>query len=158
MALKRTQYTYNLIFFFSVCVAATVVTAPAQTLSRLCFFFNNCSGKEKMAMKALRGMMNGAINELSSAVSGSRPAPASTAAAAREHVMAVSRDYISQPRLSESVVHVCVCLLCRHRLKHLNQWPQPALTSAYCLLWRHLMMMAVEYIEAVAVLVSAHVG
>lgn len=60
-------------------------------------------------MKALRGMMNGAINELSSAVSGSRPAPASTAAAAREHVMAVSRDYISQPRLSESVVHVFVC-------------------------------------------------
>lgn len=56
-------------------------------------------------------MMNGAINELSSAVSGSRPAPASTAAAAREHVMAVSRDYISQPRLSESVVHVCLFVM-----------------------------------------------
>jgi len=61
-----------------------------------------------MAMKALRGMMNGAMSELSSAVSGTRPtaiAPvsATTTAASREHVMAVSRDYISQPRLSESV-------------------------------------------------------
>lgn len=59
-----------------------------------------------MAMKALRGMMNGAMNELSSAVSGSRPAaapgPAGTAAP-REHAVAVSRDYITQPRLSESV-------------------------------------------------------
>ena len=64
-----------------------------------------------MAMKALRGMMNGAMSELSSAVSGSRPpAAAPTAAAAREHVMAVKRDYISQPRLSESrCVCVCVC-------------------------------------------------
>lgn len=58
-----------------------------------------------MAMKALRGMVNGAMSELSSAVSGNRPtaaAPAS-AAATREHVMAVKRDYISQPRLSKSV-------------------------------------------------------
>lgn len=58
-----------------------------------------------MAMKALRGMVNGAMNELSSAVSGNRPAasaPASSAAATREHVMAVKRDYISQPRLSKS--------------------------------------------------------
>lgn len=61
-----------------------------------------------MAMKALRGMMNGAMNELSSAVSGSRPAPAAApgpagTAASREHAMAASRDYITQPRLSESV-------------------------------------------------------
>uniref|UniRef100_A0A3B3H6J0 Vacuolar proton pump subunit B n=1 Tax=Oryzias latipes TaxID=8090 RepID=A0A3B3H6J0_ORYLA len=46
------------------------------------------------------------MNELSSAVSGSRPAaapgPAGTAAP-REHAVAVSRDYITQPRLSESV-------------------------------------------------------
>lgn len=57
-----------------------------------------------MAMKALRGMVNGAMSELSSAVSGTRPtaaAPAS-AAASREHALAVKRDYISQPRLSES--------------------------------------------------------
>lgn len=57
-----------------------------------------------MAMKALRGMVNGAMSELSSAVSGTRPAaaaPASTAAS-REHALAVKRDYISQPRLSES--------------------------------------------------------
>lgn len=55
-----------------------------------------------MAMKALRGMVNGAMSELSSAVSGNRAgaAPAS-GAAAREHVLAVRRDYISQPRLSE---------------------------------------------------------
>lgn len=60
---------------------------------------------ENMAMKALRGMVNGAMSELSSAVSGNRPsaaAPAATAAS-REHVMAVKRDYISQPRLSESL-------------------------------------------------------
>uniref|UniRef100_A0A3B3BEA7 Uncharacterized protein n=1 Tax=Oryzias melastigma TaxID=30732 RepID=A0A3B3BEA7_ORYME len=49
-----------------------------------------------MAMKALRGMMNGAMNELSSAVSGSRPAPA--------HAMAASRDYITQPRLTYRTV------------------------------------------------------
>ncbi|KAM8744214.1 V-type proton ATPase subunit B, brain isoform-like [Acanthopagrus schlegelii] len=58
-----------------------------------------------MAMKALRGMMNGAMSELSSAVSGSRPpAAAPTAAASREHVMAVKRDYISQPRLTYKTV------------------------------------------------------
>ncbi|XP_045923549.1 V-type proton ATPase subunit B, brain isoform [Micropterus dolomieu] len=55
-----------------------------------------------MAMKALRGMVNGAMSELSSAVSGNRPA-ASTAAS-REHVMAVRRDYISQPRLTYKTV------------------------------------------------------
>lgn len=59
-----------------------------------------------MAMKALRGMVNGAMSELSSAVSGNKPtanAPAASrnTAAFREHAMAVSRDYISQPRLSE---------------------------------------------------------
>ncbi|KAF1377949.1 hypothetical protein PFLUV_G00206100 [Perca fluviatilis] len=55
-----------------------------------------------MAMKALRGM----VNELSSAVSGSRPtaAAASAAAASREHVMSVSRDYLSQPRLTYKTV------------------------------------------------------
>nr|XP_046231467.1 V-type proton ATPase subunit B, brain isoform isoform X1 [Scatophagus argus] len=59
-----------------------------------------------MAMKALRGMMNGAMSELSSAVSGNRtPAAAPAAAAAsREHVMAVKRDYISQPRLTYKTV------------------------------------------------------
>uniref|UniRef100_A0A3Q3IA53 Vacuolar proton pump subunit B n=1 Tax=Monopterus albus TaxID=43700 RepID=A0A3Q3IA53_MONAL len=41
------------------------------------------------------------MSELSSAVSGNRPTAA--APAAREHVMAVRRDYISQPRLSESL-------------------------------------------------------
>lgn len=56
-----------------------------------------------MAMKALRGMVNGAMSELSSAVSGNRPTAAGPAAtgASREHMMAVKRDYISQPRLSE---------------------------------------------------------
>ncbi|XP_030580732.1 V-type proton ATPase subunit B, brain isoform-like isoform X2 [Archocentrus centrarchus] len=60
-----------------------------------------------MAMKALRGMVNGAMSELSSAVSGNRPpaaAPTSAAAASREHVMAVKRDYISQPRLTYKTV------------------------------------------------------
>lgn len=58
-----------------------------------------------MAMKALRGMVNGAMNELSSAVSGNRPTASAqgATAASREHVMAVKRDYISQPRLSESL-------------------------------------------------------
>ena len=62
-------------------------------------------------MKAIRGMVNGAMNELSSVVSGTK------AAAAREHVQAVTRDYISQPRLSEyfshlvSVVHVVQVIL-----------------------------------------------
>ncbi|KAG8010423.1 V-type proton ATPase subunit B, partial [Nibea albiflora] len=44
-----------------------------------------------MAMKALRGMMNGAMSELSSAVSGNKPTAAAPAASAasREHVMAV---------------------------------------------------------------------
>lgn len=46
-------------------------------------------------MKALRGMVSGAVNEITSAVSGHKTA------AAREHVLAVNRDYISQPRLSE---------------------------------------------------------
>uniref|UniRef100_A0A3Q2PMW2 V-type proton ATPase subunit B, brain isoform n=1 Tax=Fundulus heteroclitus TaxID=8078 RepID=A0A3Q2PMW2_FUNHE len=43
------------------------------------------------------------MTELSSAVSGSRPTAADPvlSAASREHAMAVSRDYISQPRLSE---------------------------------------------------------
>ncbi|TDH02439.1 hypothetical protein EPR50_G00173110 [Perca flavescens] len=55
-----------------------------------------------MAMKALRGM----VSELSSAVSGSRPtaAAASAAAISREHVMSVSRDYLSQPRLTYKTV------------------------------------------------------
>ncbi|KAM6976101.1 V-type proton ATPase subunit B, brain isoform 2-T2 [Tautogolabrus adspersus] len=59
-----------------------------------------------MAMKALRGMVNGAMSELSSAVSGSRPAAAAPApsAATREQVMAVRRDYISQPRLTYKTV------------------------------------------------------
>uniref|UniRef100_A0A8C9YCN0 ATPase H+ transporting V1 subunit B2 n=1 Tax=Sander lucioperca TaxID=283035 RepID=A0A8C9YCN0_SANLU len=52
-------------------------------------------------MKALRGM----VSELSSAVSGSRPtATAASAAASREHVMSVSRDYLSQPRLTYKTV------------------------------------------------------
>ncbi|MCJ8742798.1 hypothetical protein PDJAM_G00086490 [Pangasius djambal] len=49
-------------------------------------------------MKALRGMVSGAVNEITSAVSGHKPA------AAREHVLAVSRDYISQPRLTYKTV------------------------------------------------------
>uniref|UniRef100_A0A668TF91 ATPase F1/V1/A1 complex alpha/beta subunit N-terminal domain-containing protein n=1 Tax=Oreochromis aureus TaxID=47969 RepID=A0A668TF91_OREAU len=52
-------------------------------------------------------MVNGAMSELSSAVSGSRApaaAPTSATAAAREHVMAVKRDYISQPRLTYKTV------------------------------------------------------
>ncbi|KAJ3605565.1 hypothetical protein NHX12_027610, partial [Muraenolepis orangiensis] len=53
-----------------------------------------------MAMKALRGMMNGAMNEITSAVSGNKQ----QAATHRQHVMAVSRDYISQPRLTYKTV------------------------------------------------------
>nr|XP_015209941.1 PREDICTED: V-type proton ATPase subunit B, brain isoform [Lepisosteus oculatus] len=51
-----------------------------------------------MALKAIRGMVNGAMNELSSTVSGTK------AAGAREHVQAVTRDYISQPRLTYKTV------------------------------------------------------
>lgn len=69
-----------------------------------------------MAMRALRGMVNGAMSEFSSAVSGNRPTAAApvrpaAAAASREHAMAVSRDYISQPRLSECV-DVCDDAVC----------------------------------------------
>ncbi|MED6294567.1 hypothetical protein CHARACLAT_022392 [Characodon lateralis] len=60
-----------------------------------------------MAIRALRGMVNGAMTEFSSAVSGNRPTAAapvqSGTAASREHAMAANRDYISQPRLSECV-------------------------------------------------------
>ncbi|MBN3316489.1 VATB2 ATPase, partial [Atractosteus spatula] len=51
-----------------------------------------------MALRAIRGMVNGAMNELSSTVSGTK------AAGAREHVQAVTRDYISQPRLTYKTV------------------------------------------------------
>uniref|UniRef100_A0A671QVA5 Vacuolar proton pump subunit B n=2 Tax=Sinocyclocheilus TaxID=75365 RepID=A0A671QVA5_9TELE len=44
-------------------------------------------------MKALRGMVSGAVSEISSAVTGSKHV------AVRENVLAVTRDYISQPRL-----------------------------------------------------------
>ncbi|KAJ8263178.1 hypothetical protein COCON_G00156350, partial [Conger conger] len=54
--------------------------------------------QRKMAMKAIRGIVNGAMNELSSAVSGTK------AAMTCEHVQAVSRDYISQPRLTYKTV------------------------------------------------------
>uniref|UniRef100_H3BB48 Vacuolar proton pump subunit B n=1 Tax=Latimeria chalumnae TaxID=7897 RepID=H3BB48_LATCH len=49
-----------------------------------------------MALKAIRGMVNGAMSEITSTVS--------SAAGAREHVQAVSRDYISQPRLTYKTV------------------------------------------------------
>uniref|UniRef100_A0A6Q2Y2L1 V-type proton ATPase subunit B, brain isoform n=1 Tax=Esox lucius TaxID=8010 RepID=A0A6Q2Y2L1_ESOLU len=52
-----------------------------------------------MALKVLKGMVSGAVNEISSAVTGGNKA-----AASREHVLAVNRDYISQPRLSEKSV------------------------------------------------------
>uniref|UniRef100_A0A3B3YQJ3 Vacuolar proton pump subunit B n=1 Tax=Poecilia mexicana TaxID=48701 RepID=A0A3B3YQJ3_9TELE len=56
------------------------------------------------------------MSEFSSAVSGNRPTAAApvhpaAAAASREHAMAVSRDYISQPRLSECV-DVCDDAVC----------------------------------------------
>ncbi|MEQ2170844.1 hypothetical protein GOODEAATRI_004449 [Goodea atripinnis] len=61
-----------------------------------------------MAIRALRGMVNGAMTEFSSAVSGNRPTAAapvqSGTAASREHAMAASRDYISQPRLTYKTV------------------------------------------------------
>ncbi|CAL8276183.1 unnamed protein product [Merluccius merluccius] len=40
-------------------------------------------------------MMNRAMNEITSALSGNKQQ-----AATREHIMAMSRDYISQPRLT----------------------------------------------------------
>ncbi|TRY65443.1 hypothetical protein DNTS_008774 [Danionella cerebrum] len=49
-------------------------------------------------MKALRGMVSGAVNEISSAVSGAKQV------AVRENVLAVSRDYLSQPRLTYKTV------------------------------------------------------
>ncbi|KAI4876366.1 hypothetical protein NFI96_017832 [Prochilodus magdalenae] len=53
----------------------------------------------KLNMKALRGMVSGAVSEISSAVSGHK-----NVVAAREHALAVSRDYISQPRLTYKTV------------------------------------------------------
>ncbi|KAI2659910.1 V-type proton ATPase subunit B, brain isoform [Labeo rohita] len=49
-------------------------------------------------MKALRGMVSGAVSEISSAVTGSKHV------AVRENVLAVTRDYISQPRLTYKTV------------------------------------------------------
>lgn len=49
-------------------------------------------------MKALRGMVSGAVSEISSAVTGTKHV------AVRENVLALTRDYISQPRLSECPV------------------------------------------------------
>lgn len=72
--------------------------AHAQTCCHDLLAFSRRRGQAKLTpliMKALRGMVSGAVNEITSAVSGHKPA------AAREHVLAVSRDYISQPRLSE---------------------------------------------------------
>uniref|UniRef100_A0A8C6NL45 Vacuolar proton pump subunit B n=1 Tax=Nothobranchius furzeri TaxID=105023 RepID=A0A8C6NL45_NOTFU len=51
-----------------------------------------------MAMKALRGMVNGAMT--------AAPVSAGSTAASREHALAVSRDYISQPRLSDCVTNI----------------------------------------------------
>ncbi|CAB1332575.1 unnamed protein product [Coregonus sp. 'balchen'] len=51
-----------------------------------------------MALKVLKGMVSGAVNELSSAVTGNKTA------ASQEHVLAVKRDYISQPRLTYKTV------------------------------------------------------
>lgn len=48
-----------------------------------------------MAMNAMKGMVGGAMNDFSTAFGGSKTA------ASREHALAVSRDYISQPRLSK---------------------------------------------------------
>uniref|UniRef100_A0A3P9PAJ0 V-type proton ATPase subunit B, brain isoform n=2 Tax=Poecilia reticulata TaxID=8081 RepID=A0A3P9PAJ0_POERE len=79
--------------------------AHAPQLSRLEHCCGFCGGN--MAMRAIRGMVNGAMSEFSSAVSGNRPtaaAPVHPAAASREHAMAVSRDYISQPRLTYKTV------------------------------------------------------
>uniref|UniRef100_A0A673MZ20 V-type proton ATPase subunit B, brain isoform n=1 Tax=Sinocyclocheilus rhinocerous TaxID=307959 RepID=A0A673MZ20_9TELE len=49
-------------------------------------------------MKALRGMVSGAVSEISSAVTGSKHV------AVRENALAVTRDYISQPRLTYKTV------------------------------------------------------
>ncbi|XP_043938849.1 V-type proton ATPase subunit B, brain isoform [Protopterus annectens] len=49
-----------------------------------------------MALKTIRGFVNGAMNEFS--------AVGSTAAGAREHAQAVSRNYLTQPRLTYKTV------------------------------------------------------
>uniref|UniRef100_A0A672KGM0 Uncharacterized protein n=1 Tax=Sinocyclocheilus grahami TaxID=75366 RepID=A0A672KGM0_SINGR len=51
-----------------------------------------------MCSRALRGMVSGAVSEISSAVTGSKHV------AVRENALAVTRDYISQPRLTYKTV------------------------------------------------------
>ncbi|KAL0965312.1 hypothetical protein UPYG_G00279620 [Umbra pygmaea] len=57
------------------------------------------SPEVNMAFRVLKGMVSGAVNEISSAVTGGNKT-----AASREHVLAVNRDYISQPRLTYKTV------------------------------------------------------
>lgn len=71
------------------CAGRLGISAPAR---RSCGASRD--GGDKMALRAMRGMVNGAAPEL--------PVPTSgPVAGAREQALAVSRNYLSQPRLSE---------------------------------------------------------
>lgn len=51
-------------------------------------------GRDKMALRTMRGIVNGAATELPMPTGG-------PAAGAREQALAITRNYLSQPRLSE---------------------------------------------------------
>lgn len=69
--------------------AAAAISTPARHSCRA-----SRDGGDKMALRVMRGIVNGAAPEL--------PVPTSGAAAGSwEQAMAASRNYLSQPRLSE---------------------------------------------------------
>jgi hypothetical protein len=65
------------------------ISAPARLGCRA-----SRDGGDKMALRAMRGIVNGAAPELPVSTSG-------PVAGAREQALAVGRNYLSQPRLSE---------------------------------------------------------
>lgn len=69
--------------------AAPAISAPAR---RRCWASRD--GGDKMALRAMRGIVNGGAPELPVSTSG-------PVVGSREQVLAISRNYLSQPRLSE---------------------------------------------------------
>lgn len=69
--------------------SALAISAPARDGCRA-----SRDGGDKMALRAMRGIVNGAAPELPMPTSG-------PVVGSREQALAVSRNYLSQPRLSE---------------------------------------------------------
>ncbi|TEA36339.1 hypothetical protein DBR06_SOUSAS34910003, partial [Sousa chinensis] len=72
--------------------AAPAISAPAR---RRCWASRD--GGDKMALRAMRGIVNGAAPELPVSTSG-------PVVGSREQVLAISRNYLSQPRLTYKTV------------------------------------------------------